>query len=408
VISDPEPSPGLLVSIAQEVGLEAKLIRASWRELPKLQRVLPAILILKDGGALVLDAALTDTPSGQVVILRDPAGPPEAQIALDEARLAEIWSGEIILAKKRHIVTDEDQPFSFRWVTGQVLKEKRLFIEVAIAAVFSTFLALVPACGIMIVVDRVMVNHSTSTMTAVMLVLAIAIFFEMILNFLRRSFMDAIATRIDGRLNLYVMRKLLNLPIEYFERNPTGMILAKVVKMQTIRGFLTGQLFTTFLDMILLVVLAPVMIFVSWELSLVIFGLAGSIALTIYFFLKPLNRIFLRVSAAEVEKGVYLAETLYAHDQILGHRRTSAQRMGCKGRRCFSCTIDVRKIGKLAADPDPPPRKTHVCRAFHYWRIRVAIFAERYITGCLNGFHHARRKNRRPSYSTCKVTHRLR
>jgi subfamily B ATP-binding cassette protein HlyB/CyaB len=311
VIAEVEPSSGTLVSIAEEVGLDAKSIRPKWSDLPRLQRVLPAILIVKDSGALVLEAVLTDTPSGQVVILRDPAGPAEAQVALDEDRLAAIWSGEIILAKKRHILTDENQPFSLRWVAGQVLREKALFGEVALASVFSTFLALVPIFAVMIIVDRVMVNHSASTLSAIMLVIALAILFDMVLSFLRRVFMEATATRIDGRLNLYVMEKLLTLPMEYFERHPTGSILSKVAQIGKIRGFLTGQLFTTFLDLTMLIVLLPVMLFISWQLSLVIFVLAGIIFIIIYVFLKPLARLFSKVVAAEVEKNIYLTETVY-------------------------------------------------------------------------------------------------
>ena len=311
VISETEPASGTLVSIALEVGLEAKSIKPKWGDLPKLHRILPAILILREGGALVLDAVLTDTPSGQVAILRDPTGPAEAQVALDQERLEAIWDGEVILVKKRHILTDENQPFSLKWVAGQVLRERGLFGEVALASVFSTFLALVPIFAVMIIVDRVMVNHSASTLSAIMLVIAFAILFDMLLSFLRRLFMEATATRIDGRLNLYVMEKLLNLPMEYFERNPTGSILSKVAQIGKVRGFLTGQLFATFLDLTMLLVLVPVMLFLSWQLSLVIFALAGIIFLIIYLFLKPLGKLFTKVVAAEVVKNVYLTETVY-------------------------------------------------------------------------------------------------
>ena len=311
VISETEPASGTLVSIALEVGLEAKSIKPKWGDLPKLHRILPAILILREGGALVLDAVLTDTPSGQVAILRDPTGPAEAQVALDQERLEAIWDGEVILVKKRHILTDENQPFSLKWVAGQVLRERGLFGEVALASVFSTFLALVPIFAVMIIVDRVMVNHSASTLSAIMLVIAFAILFDMLLSFLRRLFMEATATRIDGRLNLYVMEKLLNLPMEYFERNPTGSILSKVAQIGKVRGFLTGQLFATFLDLTMLLVLVPVMLFLSWQLSLGIFALAGIIFLIIYLFLKPLGKLFTKVVAAEVVKNVYLTETVY-------------------------------------------------------------------------------------------------
>jgi ATP-binding cassette subfamily B protein len=311
VIAEENPSSTALIAIAREVGMEAKSIRPKWRDLPKLQRILPAILILRDGGALVLDAILEDTPSGQVAILRDPAAPPEAQIALDEERLQSVWSGEIIMAKKRHLVTDENQPFNFRWLLGQVLIEKSLFGEVAIAAIFTTFLGLVPAFSIMIIVDRVMVNRSSSTLTVIVGVIFFAIIFEMILSFLRRSFMEVAATRIDARLNLYVMQKLLNLPMEYFERNATGLILGKLSQIGKIRGFFTGQLFTSFVDLVMLLILVPIMLFISWKLAIVIFILVGIIVGIISVFVAPVGVLNSKVIRAEIQKSIFLTETIY-------------------------------------------------------------------------------------------------
>ncbi len=311
VISEVEPTTAALISIAQEVGLNARRIQTKWQDLPRLQRVLPAILRLRDGGAFVLETVLTDTPSGQVVILRDPTGGADAKVALDQDRLVEVWDGEIILAKKRLVITDEAQQFSFTWLVGQVLREKRLFREIAIASVLCTILGLVPAFIVIIVIDRVMVNHSTSTLTVVAGVVGLMILFEMGLSYLRRLFMEVTATRIDGRLNLYVMQKLLALPMDYFELNPTGMILSKLSQIGKIRSFLTGQLFTTFLDLVMLLVLVPVLLILQWQLSLLVFALAAMIFVIIYVFLAPMNRLYSRVVAAEQQKGIYLTETIY-------------------------------------------------------------------------------------------------
>ena len=311
VLTDSSPPSTILVSIARDVGLEARGIRPKWDELAKLRGILPAILCLKGGGAVVLEAVLTDTPSGQVVILHDPSGPVEEQLALDSARLDAIWDGEIILAKKRHSLTDEEQPFSLKWLIGQVLREKRLFREVGIASIISTILALVPPFIVMIIIDRVLVNHSTSTLVVIAGAVVLAIVFEMALSFLRRMFMEVMATRIDGRLNLYVMQKLLNLQVEFFERNPTGDILGRLGQIGKIRGFLTGQLFTTFIDLVMLLILAPILVILQWQLALVVFALAGMIFVIIYVFLKPMNALYGRVVAAEIEKNVYLTESIY-------------------------------------------------------------------------------------------------
>ncbi len=300
-----------LVAIARDAGLEARSIRPKWRDLPRLGNILPAIIRLKDGGAAVLLSVVTNPQAGQIVLVENPDGGLETEIALDEAHLNDLWTGEVILIKRRHNYDDEQQPFGLRWLINQVLRERRLFREVAIAATFMTVFALAPPFMVMIIVDRVLVNHSASTLIVLAGGLAIIIGCEMGLGFLRRKFMEVTATRIDGRLNLYLMRKLLALPMEYFERNPTGMIMSKLSKIWQIRQFLTGQLFGTFLDMITLVVLIPALLVLQWQLSLVVFAFSGMIFLIIYVYLKPMGERFSKIVVAEQAKGTYLTETVY-------------------------------------------------------------------------------------------------
>jgi ATP-binding cassette subfamily B protein len=311
VNADAGMESAMLAAIAHDAGLEARIVHPKWRELPRLANVLPAVIRLKDGGAAVLKAVIVNPQIGQVVLLESPGDSQEGEVAIDESHLSELWNGELILIKKRHNMGDEDQPFGLPWLVGQVLREKRLFREIAIASIINTFFALAPFFVVMIVVDRVLVNHSSSTLVVLAGAIGLVILFEMGLAFLRRSFMEVTATRIDGRLNLYMMRKLLALPMDYFERNPVGLIMGKLGSIFKVRNFLTGQLFTTMIDMVMFVILMPVLLWVNWRLALFAFAMAGIIFAIIYIFLAPLNRLYGKIVRAEEIKGTYLTETVY-------------------------------------------------------------------------------------------------
>ncbi len=300
-----------LVAIAHESGMEAKCIHPKWRDLSRLANVLPAIVRLKDGGAAILRTVGKNPQIGQIAVLEHAEDDSGEEVLLDERQLNEIWTGEVILIKRRYRLLDENQPFGFRWLLTQVLRERRLFREVSIAAMVMTVLGLMPPFAMMIVMDRVLINHSVSTLWVLAGGFAIVVISEMVLGYLRRKFMEVTATRIDGRLNLYLMRKLLALPMEYFERNPTGLTMSKLGKLFQVRSFLTGQLFGTFLDLTTLFVYAPVLLILSWPLALLVFTLAGLIFLTIYVFLTPLAKRYGKVVSAEQEKGIYLTETVY-------------------------------------------------------------------------------------------------
>jgi ATP-binding cassette subfamily B protein len=306
-----ELSTSLLTAIARETGLEAKVIHPKWHQLPRLSNILPAMIRLKDGGAANLLSVLNSPQVGQVVLVENIEDGVETEVPLDEAQLSELWTGEVILIKRRHSVTDETQPFGLAWLVGQVLRERRIFREIALASLLITILSIAPPFVAMIVIDKVLVNHSISTLEVLSGAVVFIVLFEMAFSYYRRKFMEVAATRIDARLNLYLMKKLLSLPMEYFENNATGLVMSKLNKVWQIRGFLTGQLLTTFIDMIMLVILVPVLIWIEWHLALFVFVLVGFIFVIITLFLSPLNRAFHKIIIAEQAKGTYLTETVY-------------------------------------------------------------------------------------------------
>lgn len=299
-----------LIGICRELGLEARAVRMKFTELPKLAKTLPVILLGKDGSALLLEAARVDPQKGAVAVVRDPAAPPGAMVAIDELRLAELWEGEVLLVKRARGYLDENQPFGLGWLAAQVLREKALFKDIGVAALISTVFTLAPPFMVMIIVDRVLVNQSWSTLNVVTGAILLMLVFETVLSYFRRVLTQIATTRIDGRLNLYVVEKLLKLPMEFFENNPTGATLGKVREVWRIRSFLTGQLFGAVLEMVPLLGLIPAMLILYWQLSILAFALAIMIFVVVMVFMKPISVRVRRSVLAETAKGAHLVETL--------------------------------------------------------------------------------------------------
>lgn len=310
-LGEQEPATETIISIARDLGLEAQKLVTTWADLPRLRRSLPAMLRLRDGSALILVDIHTDTPSGTIAVVRDPLTPADATVAVDEARLDAVWDGEVILVKRRYALTDEQRPFGLSWLLGQVLRERALFTDIAVAATVNTIFAIAPPLIFMVVINRVLVNRSFSTLHVIAAAVLIMIVFEMILSYLRRVLMEITTTRIDARLNLYLFEKLVGLPLEYFERNPTGRIMSKLGRVWQVRHFMTGQLFGVFVDAVPLLGLVPVMIWLDWRLALIVFALTGVIFLIVLGFIRPLGALYHKVVIAEQAKGAHLVESIY-------------------------------------------------------------------------------------------------
>ena len=298
--------------MARELGIHLQALHVGWDAITELRGAFPAMLMVRDGSFLVAEGLVEDTPQGPVLLARDPgASGGDVDIALDRQRFERLCSGDFILLKRHYHLADTLQPFSMRWIVSQLLLERPLLRDIGIASFVMTFLSLFPPILTMIVMDRVLVNHSYSTLGVMCGAVGFLILCEMLTGYTRRLFMEVMATRIDGRLSLYLLDRLLGLPLEFFEHNPTGLIQSKLSKIYQIRSFLTGKLLQTALDMVVVAIVVPILFVLNWALTLAILSLAVALALIVYFYAGPVGERFKAVVASEQHKNTHLVESIY-------------------------------------------------------------------------------------------------
>ncbi len=305
-----EPSPALVLKMAESAGLRGKLTCIKRGELARFAAVVPAILLLPNGKTAVINRV--QQVGGATFALLEEFETGRGLSALcDEPRLFECWAGAMILLKPRWRPSGAERPFGFAWLLDQVLMEWRLFRDIGLAAFLISVLSLLPPMTFMLMMDRVLTNHSESTLEVLGVALAAVIVFETAFGYLRRYLTWLAASRIDARLNLYVFDKLLNLPMSFFERNPTGMINAKLGQIWHIREFLTNQLFGTLLDSVTLFVLLPVLFILNWQLTFLVMALAAGMMGIYIAFLPSLASRHAALIRAEQAMASHQVETIH-------------------------------------------------------------------------------------------------
>ena len=251
------PSPAVLVEWVRAAGLWARAVRLRFRNLLAIQSGGPIVLLLNDGSAALMVRA---DPARNVVWLRDPmATSNEHAVAVDELRLSQVWGGEAVLVRRERGVTFDDEPFTFGWLARMVWVEKIVLRDVVLGSIVLSILAIAPPLMVMMVIDKVVTYQSMSTLTLIVLFLIVAAVYETYLGYIRRRLINVVATRLDTKLALHVFRRLLGLPIDFFERTQTGAITYRLGQISKVRDFLTGRLLTTMLDLVTLLVLVPVL-----------------------------------------------------------------------------------------------------------------------------------------------------
>ncbi len=303
------PSAQSLSAWVQNAGLWSRAVRLRWRNLLGLQETAPVVLLLSDGSAALLTGA---NPEQKVVYLKDPqAAESAAPVAVDELRLSEVWDGETLLVRANRGIAEADAPFSMRWLARLVMTERKTLRDLCIASLSISFLTIMPPLLVMTVINRVMVYGSMSTLALLAVLLTIFVLFETLLGYARRLIIAVLAIRIDTKLNMHVFNRMIRLPIDYFERHPAGDTLHRLQAIYRVREFMTGRLLNTLLDFITLLVILPVLFYLSSTLTWLVIASACILASVILVFLGPVTRAMSQMIQSEINKAAVMTETVF-------------------------------------------------------------------------------------------------
>lgn len=292
----------LCASLAELIGLKSQLIDVPITRMGRIPT--PALIRYQDNFAVLYDT------SENVIILGVPSqGIRRFRTGKLVAELAEELGGEgsystatnpvklrvLLLSATKHT---PQQRFGLQWFSPYLWRYKWVLTEVFIASFFVQLMALVNPLVIQIIIDQVIVQNSTKTLHIFGGLLVVIALFESLLTTLRTYLFVDTTNRIDMGLGSQIIDHLLRLPLNYFQRRPVGELSTRVNELENIRQFLTGTALTVGLDALFSVIYIIVMLFYSWQLTLV--GLATVpifILLTLIF--SPLVRRQLRKKAEQ-------------------------------------------------------------------------------------------------------------
>ncbi|MBL8481325.1 MAG: peptidase domain-containing ABC transporter [Rhodocyclaceae bacterium] len=295
-----------LLTVARAVGLKARTVQFSWDELVSCQGVFPLLVRRADGSTLIVVGIRNE---GAFVV--DPLAPNPAPTMVPADLFRNTWQGETILLKREYALDDTEQPFGLRWFIPEILKHKAHFRDIALAALALHFIALATPIFFQLIIDRVLVHQSYSTLYVLAGGMVVLLVFEAVLGFLRQDLLLGATNKIDMRLARRTFSHLLALPIDYFESASAGVIVRHMQQAEKIRQFLTGRLFLTVLDASALVVFVPLLFLYSAKLALVVLVFTALIAATVFALIGPFRSRLQALYAAEGERQAMLVETIH-------------------------------------------------------------------------------------------------
>src|SRR5687767_5832598 len=274
-----------LLRAAQACGLKAGLTGAQGDMLERLP--LPCL-----GFVRTVDSANDPAPSTPALLVRADrerllylvAGE-EAPRTMARGQFAERFEATVLLAAPA-IAAPEDpdgaqkRAFGFRWFVPELARHRAIWRDVLIASAAIQIVGLATPLFTQVVIDKVVVHQTQSTLIAVAAGLGIFLLFNAAMTWMRQYLVLHTGNRVDAVLATQVFGHLFRLPLPYYEHRPTGTTVARLQGVETIREFITGAAISFVLDLPFLVIILAVMFVYSWQLSLIALGIVFLLTIT--------------------------------------------------------------------------------------------------------------------------------
>lgn len=303
-----------LLEIARACGLRGRIRPLSWERALAFHDVFPVLAATRAGDCAILcNIQKTDDGETGIQALFPAAGDassPASLRLLDRAAFEAAFAGTALLLKRRRAIDDPDQPFGLSWFLPEFLRHKQVFAQIALAVAIITVISLLTPLFFQLVIDKVLPHRTYATLNVLAAGMAGAILYNCALEFLKNYLLLFATSKIDIMLSLRTFRHLMRLPLSFFESVPAGLILKHMQQTEKIRGFLSGNLFFTLLDLCSLLIFLPFLFLYSPALTAVVFGFSLLIALVVVALIRPFQKRLDILYATEGKRQSCLVESI--------------------------------------------------------------------------------------------------
>ena len=220
-ISSVDITPEELIRIAKNKGFKVKLKKnLKIKDFPK-NYPLPAIVQLKNEDYLVILGIKHE--ENKVLTLKPLSNQPEVHI-IDEFQ-EEIKDFVLVLSHKANVT---DVKFGFKWFFNEIYKYKKIIAQVLLGSFVIQLFGLVTPLFTQVILDKVLVNRTISTLDVLAFAFVVVAIFELLLNLSRNYIFIHTTNKIDAKLGAKLFKHLFQLYYTYFETRQVGNIAARV------------------------------------------------------------------------------------------------------------------------------------------------------------------------------------
>ncbi|BBM21335.1 peptide cleavage/export ABC transporter [Lactobacillus pentosus] len=294
-----------LVKTAEKLGFETKAIQADMSLFELQDLPLPFIVHVTKNGDLQHFYVVVKASKTHVVIA-DP-DPTVAVINMPRERFEKEWSGvALFFAPKSEYKPVKQDKGSLWGFVPSLLKQRRLVINIVLAAVLITIISICGSYFLQAVIDTYIPNNMHSTLAMVALGLIIFYTFQAIFTYAQNFLLAVLGQRLSIEIILGYIRHVFELPMSFFATRRTGEIVSRFTDASKIIDALASTIVSLFLDVSIVVIMGVILVIQNMTLFWITLLSLPVYAIVILAF----NKSFERLNQKEMESNAILSSAI--------------------------------------------------------------------------------------------------
>ncbi|MET0251764.1 MAG: type I secretion system permease/ATPase [Novosphingobium sp.] len=202
-----------------------------------------------------------------------------------------------------------------RWLAGPMLRNRRTYLQVAMAAAMINLFGLAASLFSMTVYDRVIPNNALSSLAALAIGLAIVLVFDFILRILRAYFVDVAGANIDRAVGSAVFARLLAMRLDR-RRGSTGALTNMMRELETLREFFASATLVGIVDVPFIAITLAVTAAIGGWVVLAPLAMVPLVIAAGWMTRPALDRLSARSLREGIAKQAVLVEAIGAIDTV--------------------------------------------------------------------------------------------
>ncbi|MEA9414323.1 peptidase domain-containing ABC transporter [Flavobacterium sp. PL02] len=268
---------------AEQIGFNTLGVKVSIEDLKDIP--LPSILHWKSSHFVVLHK-ITNTkssPKNWNFLVADPAT--DGLLTIEGDTFKQMWLGDtqhkgiaLLLEPSLEFNNSEDEfghekqvnkKLSWSKLSGYLFQHKGYFFQIILGLLVASVLQLMIPFLTQSIVDKGINTQDINFIYIVLVAQFVLMLGRAIVEFSRQGLLLFISTRINLSLLTDFWKKLMRLPISYFDTKQTGDIMQRIGDQHKIERFLTGNSINILFSLMNLVVYSFVMLLYSFQVFLI-------------------------------------------------------------------------------------------------------------------------------------------